>query len=227
LPQRLPLWIAAGLVTVFYSSCGEGTAPVDIADSLRGPVSPHLLIPFEAYALTPEGLLRSHSASADRSGVDRPIVRTLSGNYLARNFAFEVSVTIPEAHEDIAYVGFGEGVANGAFHNEPTNAFLFRIHHIDSIRRIDTAVAKRDGGKAPLPHYATLDSVANYTPGRAMRFRIERRDEQVIMSVPELAGSERTFKLADFPGLFRGDRAYLFLGTTSQGTTFSELSVTS
>jgi hypothetical protein len=208
-------------------SCSRGPAPADFSDSLSGPVSPYLAIPYDSYELTPAGLRRAFSISGTHSGVDRPIVKTVSGSYLARDFVFEVSVLIPEQNEDIAYVGFGEAVANAAFHNEVSNAFIFRIHHIDGIRRIDTAAATRRAGQPPLPYLADLTSIGNYTPGRNMRFRIERRGDSVRMSIPELAGAEHAYRLSDYPGLFDAGSAHLFIGNTTEGTIFSDLAVSS
>jgi hypothetical protein len=220
--------LAVACLTFSNVWCWANWPPAtDITDNIKGPVSPRLRIPFGSYALTPDGLLRSYSVSGDRDGIDRPIVRTESGLYLSRDFVFEVTVTIPATHEDIAYVGFGEGLANGAYNNEPTNCFIFRIHNIADVHRIDTAVGRRHPGKPPLPYFAELHSIANYTPGSPMRFRIEKRGGRVIMSVPSLPGSEQSFRLSDYPTLFDANHAYLFVGTTSQGTTFSNLSVTS
>jgi hypothetical protein len=222
------MWLGVVFLIALNGSCSPSWPfPVDVADRLQGPVSPGLRIPFGSYALTPDGLLRSYSISGDRDGIDRPIVRTESGLYLSRDFVFEVTVTIPAAHEDIAYVGFGEGAANGAYNNEPTNCFIFRIHNMNDVHRIDAAVGSRHPGKPPLPYFRELHSVANYPPGRPMRVRIERRGERLTMSLPGLPGSAQVFRLGDYPGLFDTNHAYLFLGNTSQGTTFSDLSVTS
>lgn len=206
------------------SSCSRQAEPIDISDELSGPVSPHLTIPFDKYQLTPDGLLRTYSISGDRNGADRPTVKTVSGNYLSRNFRFDVSVAIPESHEDLAYVGFGEGLANDAYNNEPTNAFLFRIHNIQGIRRIDAAVGVRQPLKQAYPYLAEFHPIAEYTPGMLMQFRIVRRDDLVTLSIPELK-AEHTFKLSQYPGLFPRDKAYLFFGNTTEGTRFRFFSV--
>ena len=61
-------------------------APIDFTDDLRGPTSSNLSIPFDAYSLTPEGLLRSKAATGRSFGSDRLVVRTLSGGYASRDF---------------------------------------------------------------------------------------------------------------------------------------------
>ncbi len=88
-------------------------------------------------------------------------------------------------------------------------------------------VAVRNPGKPPLPCLAALQSIANYTPGKIMRFRIERRDDQVIMSITNLPGATHTFKSSDYPGLFDPDKSYLFFGNTTEGTTFDDLKAAS
>ena len=49
-------------------------APADFTDDLRGPTSSHLRIPFDAYTLTPEGLVRSKAATGRSFG------KSLSGS---------------------------------------------------------------------------------------------------------------------------------------------------
>src|SRR5262245_19824423 len=115
--RHLPLFkfaphgLALALV-VLVTACARVPEAVDISDELNGPVSPFLTIPFDKYQLTPEGLLRTYSISGDRNGTDRVMVKTVTGNYLSRNFRFELSVYFPEGHEDLAYIGFGEGTPN-------------------------------------------------------------------------------------------------------------------
>lgn len=184
-----------------------------------------LVIPFEKFGLTPEGLLRTHSSSGSLNGIDRPVVRTRSGLYLSRDFRFEVTVTIPANHDDIAYVGFGEGRPNQVINNEPTNCFLFRIHNLPDIRRIDAVVGVPGTGKVFHGAFEEFHHIADYPPGTAVRFRIERRGGTVSLSLPQVPGASISFFLRKYPALIAASRAHLFVSNTSEGTVFSDFVV--
>ena len=214
----------AVLITALVGpGCSRQPAAIDFTDRLTGPVSPAFSIPFEKYALSPDGLVRTKSDSGTENGIDRPVVKTRSGHYLSRDFVFEVDVTIPEDHGDIAYVGFGSGHANALNDNEPTDAYLFRIHNLPrlSFHEIDIAVADPKGGVGFRGAYRRFNRFEHYTPGRAMRVRIERRGGQVTLEVPSIAGVRVSFAEAEFRELFDSSSAYVFLGNSSAGTTFS------
>ncbi|HEX6324153.1 MAG TPA: hypothetical protein VFZ36_10545 [Vicinamibacterales bacterium] len=202
--------------------------PVDFTDSLTGPASPHLAIPFHAYALTPEGLLRSHADPAGNSGHDRPLVRTRSGDYLSRDFIFEIDVMMPPGTEDIAFVGFGLGEPNPAFYMEPAGAFMFRIHGLSDADGVDVAAAlpprpQRAGGGSPV--HARLQKIGTYPSGAKTTFRIEHGDNRVTLSMPGQAGAAHTFELSSFPDLFGRGEAYLFFGNSTEGAVFSSVRV--
>jgi hypothetical protein len=194
---------------------------VDFNDPLTGPVSPALTIPFDKYALSERGLLRTNSESGN--GIERPVVRTVSGQYLSRDFVFEVDVTIPADHGDIAYVGFGSGNRNTVLDNEPSYAFLIRIHNLPRMPfyGIDLTVAHPDGGVGLQGAYREFFRVGEYMPGRPMRFRISHASGTVTLSVPGLPDTQATFDAARHRDLFGRDEAFLFLSNSSQGTTFS------
>lgn len=159
------------------SACASGPRPVDFNDALSGPVSPALSIPFEKYALTADGLLRTNSESGIENGIERPVIRTVSGEYLSREFVFEVDVTIPADHGDIAYVGFGSGNNNPLLDNEPSQAILFRIHNLPRMPfyGIDAAVGDPAGGMGYRGAYREFQRIGEYTPGNTMRFQIAHR----------------------------------------------------
>jgi hypothetical protein len=136
-----------------------------------------------------------------------------------------VSVALPESHDDLSYVGFGEALPNDAYNNEPTNSFLFRIHNIGGIRRVDAAVGVREPLNQAYPYLAEFHSIGDITPGVLTQFRIQRRDDLVTLSSPDL-NAEYTFKLSQYPGLFDREHAYLFFGSTTEGTRFRYFSVT-
>ena len=225
-PQVLKLVTAVVVASVLGTPTAAGPAAIDFVDDLTGPDSPAFRIPFDQYALSPSGLVRTSSASGTENGVDRPVVRTASGKYLSRDFVFDVDVTIPAPHGDIAWVGFGAGRPSAILDNEPISAFVFRIHNLPGIPffAIDIAVAVPSGGTGFRGAFRSLDRVAAYTPGRPMRFRIEHRGGVVTMTIPDLNVS-RAFTFAEFADLFDSSNAYLFLNNSSEGTTFRNASL--
>lgn len=195
---------------------------------MTGPVSPALLVRFEKYGLTPEGLLRTDSTSGTANGLDRPIVKTRSGGYLSRDFVFETGVQIPPDHGDIAYVGFGAAQSNPLIDNEPTSAFLLRIHNLPSMPHynIDAAVAVPNAsGTIFHNNYVYLEKIGDYRPGQLMRFRIERAGDRVTLSAIDVPGASRSFSLKKYPGLFDDSDAHLFVSNSAEGTIFSNMSV--
>jgi len=215
------------VVSCLVANCSAGAAPIDFEDALTGPVSPALSIPFEKYRMTPAGLLRAQAGSGTENGIDRPVVKTVSGAYLSRDFIFEVDVTIPSDHGDIAYVGFGAALNNGRYENEPANSLLFRIHNLPKVPffGVDMAVTDQDVAGKNGEHFRTISRVAEYTPGAPMRFRIANRAGDVTMSVPALPGTSVTFTRAQFADLFDDRHAFLFVANSSEGTTFRNASV--
>jgi hypothetical protein len=208
-------------------ACTRGQSAVDFNDPLTGPVSPAWTIPFEKYALTADGLLRTHSESGTENGIERPVVRTVSGDYLSRDFVFEVDVTIPKEHGDIAYVGFGSGDSNTVVDNEPTHAFLFRIHNLPRMPfyGIDLAVGDPQGGVGYRGAFRHFARAGEYAAGQVMRFRIAHQAGKVTLSVPALPDVRAEFETAKFPDLFKTTDAYLFLSNSSEGTTFRNASL--
>jgi hypothetical protein len=217
--------IALAVVAI---ACGRADAPVDFTDPLTGPASRYLSIPFDKYALTPEGLQRSDSTSRTSNGLDRPIVKTRSGAYLSRDFVFEVSVRVPPDHGDIAFVGFGAARSNPLVDNEPTSAFVVRIHNLPSMPHfnIDAAVAvPNERGTIFNNHFLYLENMGSYRPGESMRFRIERVGDRLTLAAIDVPGASRTLSIKKYPGLFDSPDAYLFVANSAEGTTFSNFSV--
>lgn len=213
-----------------YSMRPAPVPPADFSDTLRGPGSPNLSIPFGAYALTPEGLLRADSSSGQVYGLDRPMVRTRSGAYLSRDFVFEVDVTIPSGAEDIAFAGFGLGDPNPRLSNEPGAAFIFRIHSLPGMDVVHTAAAPPPGGRpsetvTPTDVPLRLAEVGRYEAGRQTTFRIERAGDLVTLSMPGTPDARSAFDLRDYPKLFGGGSGFLFFGNSAEGTIFSNVRV--
>lgn len=216
---RILFAIAAALL----AGCSPKPAPVDFSDPLTGPVSRPFVIPFEKYALSADGLIRTNAESGTENGIERPVIRTVSGQYLTRSFVFEVDVTIPADHGDIAYVGFGAGQSNPRHDNEPSNAFLFRIHNLPAMPfyGVDAAVSDPNGGVGLNGAFRRLDRIGTITPGQTVRFQIAHSDGKVTLAAPAMPGVRANFELAEFPDLFGRDDAYLFLSNSSEGTRFS------
>ena len=226
----LPPKLAAGLATLVAGlaiTCTRGLQPVDFDDPLTGPVSPALSIPFDKYVLTPAGLLRQHSESGTENGIERPIIKTLSGDYLSRDFVFEIDVTIPADHGDIAFVGFGAARNHLEGDNEPTDAFVFRIHNLPktSYFAIDLALADPDGGAGFNNRFRMLERLGEYTPGKTMRFQIAHKAGTVTLAIPALPGASRSFPPPRYDGLFEASAAHLFFANSSKGTTFKNASL--
>lgn len=212
---------------LLLNGCTRGPAPIDFADPLTGPVSPALAIPFEKYALTATGLLRTHSESGTENGIERPVVRTVSGAYGSRDFVFEVDVTIPSDHGDIAYVGFGSGRNNVVLDNEPSHAYMFRIHNLPKMPfyGIDVAVGDPNGTIGLQNAFRSLSRIGEYTPGQTMRFQISHRAGTVTLAIPSHPNARETFDMAEYRDLFDSDHGFLFLSNSSKGTTFSNASM--
>lgn len=205
-----------------YSARPEPAPPVDFSDDLTGPASPHLTIPFDAYALTPKGLLRTDSVTDP----DRPMVKTVSGAYLSRDFIFEIDVTIPRTTHDIAFVGVGLGEPNPAYHMEPAGAFMFRIHNIRGVDTVYAAAALPPSPpSATGPLHARQEMIGTYVPDETTTFRIQRADNRVTLSMPATEGASHTFELESFPAVVDRNRAYLFFGNSAVGTIFSNVRV--
>jgi hypothetical protein len=215
------------VAALLVPACASEPAAIDFSDPLTGPVSPALTIPFEKYGLTAAGLQRTHSESGTENGIERPVVRTASGAYMDREFVFEVDVTIPADHGDIAYVGFGSGRANAVLDNEPSHAFLIRIHNLPRLPfyGIDLTVADPQGGSGFRGGYRHFQRIGEYTPGRAMRLQIRHEDGKVTLAVPAVPEARAVFDLARFRDLFTAEDAHLFLANSSEGTTFTNASL--
>lgn len=227
----LGIALLAGIVLYApYATRPAPVLPTDLSNSLRGPDSPNLSIPFEAYALTPEGLLRTQSSGgAGELGRDRPIVRTVSGAYLSRDFVFDVDVTIPAGTQDLAFVGFGRGDPNPGLDNEPGGAFLFRIHSLPDHKVIHAAAARASAGFAtsvrPDEVLLRVEAIGNYIPGTTTTFRIERSGDLVTLSLPGTSAKPSVFDLRDYPNLFDERSGFLFFGNSAAGTVFSNVHV--
>lgn len=197
---------------------------LNFTDPLLGPVSPYLTIDSAKFGYTGAGLTRIQSDSGNANGTDRPVVRTISGAFLGRNFDYQIHVTSPAAPatEDIIYVGFGQGATNPGYYNEPTNSALFRIHNLSGYRQIDIATSSGFSGWP----FTFIAGSGTFDPA-GTTFRITRHDDVLAMEIVGQPTSLRTFSVsANLPFLGASD-AYLFFANTATGTTFSDVQVVS
>lgn len=220
---RVALLVAVLVVAgAAYARWPATVAAVDFTDALTGPASPQLVIPFDKYALTPDGLMRISAARRRLSSPDRPMVRTVSDRFLDRDFVVEIDVAFPADNEDLAFVGYGDGVP-GEPYNEPGGGFVFRIHHFATDRSVRFAVIPQPENGALGP-YVSDEVIGELPANRRVTVRIERVGDKLTCSMPGQETSRRTFQLSAHPNVLRG-AATLFFGNSAEGTTFSNLRV--
>jgi hypothetical protein len=207
---------------VVYSLIPASVPAVDFTDALTGPDSPQFDIPFDKYTLTPEGLLRAHSASGRGNGTDRPVIRTRSDQYLSRDFIFEVDITIPADVQDIAFIGFGSGAPTPPF-NEPSGVFGLRIHYLPGNRQVRFAAISIAGSPAKAA-YLFEETIGAFPTEGPLTVRLERSGDHITASLPGQEGSERTLRISAYPTVLTG-RGFLYLSNTAEGTTFSNVKV--
>lgn len=201
-----------------------GNAPaVDFVDRLTGPASEHFDIPFDRYALTPEGLLRHYSESGRTNGHDRPVVRTRSDQYLARDFVFEVDVRFAATGEDLAFVGMGDATLTAPF-NEPGGAFGFRIHYLPTVREVRLAAITLPAPGMPVT-YPFEQVIGSVPDDRTITLRLERNGDQITGSMPGQDGSSHAVRISDYRQVLRSGRGFLYLANTAEGTVFSNVKV--
>lgn len=167
-------------------------------DPLTGPSSPHLGTidgdyTYQPLGLSP-GLARTTSDMTNEHGsfpIDRPMVKTLSGGFLNTAFVAELTVKTSVGGNDLIYIGFGQGVANPGYFDEPTNSIYFRIHsgatHV-------VQAAYHSGTATPSwgPH--NLADIGTYTPA-GTTFRIEKCGDDVTLSI--VGGGSKTWHVSD------------------------------
>ena len=220
----LSLLFAAVVATT--TSALAQTSALNFTDPLTGPSSPYLTIPTSKYSYSANGLIRSQSNNGATYGngdpnSDRPMVKTVSGAFLSEDFEFDVDVTSPASMTDLIYVGFGQGIPNPNYFNEPTESFQFRIHNnAGGYYGIQAAV---DVGQIPMG-FVFDQQIGTFQPGVTTTFRIVRSGSNVTLSVPSQPGASVTVPLSSVPSL-NSTNAYLFFGNTGVGTTFSNVRV--
>ncbi len=213
--------LLAAVVTTATPAMAQ-TSALNFTDPLTGPTSPYLTIDLSKYTYAASGLTRTQSATGNYyNGTDRPMVTTVSGAFLSEDFEFDVDVNAPASNSDIAFVGFGQGVPNPSYFNEPSESFVFRIHNNVAGNPIQADEEVLSGNYLP----NGINIIGTYTTGVTTTVRIVRSGNSVTMSVPSMGPTaSHTYNLSDISSL-TALNAHLFFGNSAVGTTFSNLRV--
>lgn len=201
---------------------------MNFTDPLTGPSSAHLGTIDGDYSYGATGLARTQSdAGYDGfASIDRPMVRTLSGGFLNTDFVAELTVTRTVADvgsvQDLIYFGFGQGVANPSYFNEPTNSFIFRIHSSAGFYGVHAAY--HSGFSTPAWTSANLNQIGQYNP-TGTTFRIEKSGNDVTLSIVGQPGASQSYSVSDLGGVLNSSNGYIFFGNSARGTIFSDLVV--
>jgi hypothetical protein len=149
-----------------------------------------------------------------------------SSGFLGTDFVAELTVTRTVtdvgAVRDLMYFGFGDGTANPNYYNEPTNAFVFRIHSSAGSFPVHATVNSGFAGN----HFVHLNAIGSYNPA-GTTFRIEKSGDDVTLSIVGVPGASQTYSVTDLGGVLDGSNGYIFFGNSVLGTTFSNLVVSS
>ena len=222
--RKFMLFVVVAQIAALAAVPALASDDKNFTDLLKGPSSPHLGSINGDYGYTPAGLARSTSdAGYDGfSSIDRPMVKTLSGEFLNTDFVAELTVTRTVGDvgstRDLIYFGFGQGVPNPSYYNEPTNSFVFRIHSSAGYYGVHAAANKGFAGN----HFVHINTIGNYNPA-GTTFRIEKSGDDVTLSI--VGGGSVTYSVTALGGVLDGSNAYIFFGNSVLGTVFSDLSV--
>jgi hypothetical protein len=182
------------------------------------------------YSDSGTGLERTASDAANFgydgfNSIDRPMVKTAFGDYLNTDFIAELTVkrTVTDGSgvKDLIYFGFGEGLANSSYNNEPTNSIFFRIHSSFGYYGVDAAY--HTGISTPGWVTGTnIDNIGTYNP-TGTTFRIEKIGNSVTLSI--VGGGSLTYSVSDLGGVLNTSNSYIFFGNSALGTIFTSLTV--
>jgi hypothetical protein len=165
-----------------------------------------IAIALPTFALSPfftarlEGpLLNAHVQDVDKAyefgrgrihrnaaAVDRHYITTVHSDYDSSSWTYELTFrTPPNAISEIIFIGFGEGVPDPSFFNEPRNSVNFRIHQGgDPVAangwRVD--VAAHDVGFFSFPFIRRVGSLPSPSGG-AFIVRIRKVGTQVTFQI--------------------------------------------
>lgn len=205
----------------------SSSASMFFTDPLAGPTSPNLTIPADKYSYSPAGLVRSGVSTPvtnTQSTYDRPMVSTVSGGYLAGSFTAQITVDLQA--NDIAFFGVGQGNDDVNFDDEPSNAFVFRIHNW-----FGTTIIQEDAvGQAQTPgasHFLTNGVQTNGSYSGPTTVQIAVDGDNVTLSVPAQNVSY-TYSLSHYAGSMglTASNTHVFFGNTGANSVFSNLSIT-
>lgn len=186
-------------------------------DPMTG-ASPNLEIPAAKYGPTPAGLRRNQSDNRE----DRPMVHTKAADYLAvANFTADLTVTL--ANDDLLYFGLGQGIADPAYHNEPSHAFYFRVHSRFDGHAYDIHSAVRNSPTS----WLAISNIGTYALGSTITLRITRAGDTITLGI--VGGGSASYSLSAMQAALGLDptNTRIFFGNTSVGSLFTQLKISS
>tara|TARA_Y100000588_G_scaffold373068_1_gene446423 strand:+ start:974 stop:1855 length:882 start_codon:yes stop_codon:yes gene_type:complete len=213
-------------VRTLTKHAGDGAA-ADTDTDFTDPASPHLGTIDGDYAYdTALGLTRVSSTMGyngwDGRPVDRPMIKTVSGGFEATDFIAELTVTETDLTQskDLIYFGFGAGEANPSHFDEPTNSIYLRIHNNTGSWK-GVHASHHTGITSGT---SVFDEIGSYDP-TGTTFRIEKSGDDVTLSIVGVTGASQTFSLSAIASVLDGTNGHIFFGNSAEGTTFSDLVV--
>ncbi len=225
--RKFMIFIVVAQITAIAAVPALASDDKNFTDQLKGPSSPHLGSINGDYGYTTAGLARisSDAGYVGFSSNDRPMVKTLSGEFLNTDFVAELTVTRTVSdvgsNQDLIYFGFGEGSSNPSYHNEPTNGIYFRIHAASGNHEVHAAY--HSGTSTPSWNSSNIITIGQFAP-TGTTFRIEKSGDNVTLSI--VGGGSKTYSVTALGGVLNGSNAHIFFGNSALGTVFSDLSVT-
>ena len=226
---KSPLGYLMGLFLLVIETAG---AAAFFAENFNGlNLNPNLLDPLARFAIAGGN---AHLVNSSGNS-DRAYLSTVSSDFMATDFVFEITLNSPPDNGSIMFVGIGPGTLNSSYSNEPQDALYLRIHSPDFVGgigdnrgRVD--VASLTGfGPAVLPG---LDFGRLGTNPGVHRIRLTKTGNSLTFAVDK-----------DYTGVFSADMSYtvnnisitapflngtnsrLFFGSARTSTTWDDLSI--
>lgn len=215
--------------------CGTGGSTQVAASFSIDPASIssiYLTIPTGQYADTSTGIARIGSSTGSSVGTDRPLIVSTSGAYYSlTNWTYSVTLTL-SGNDDVVFIGFGQGINNANFSNEPANAFMFRISSLPSsdTYQVDGVVAgvDLDDSRNPTPYLEHQPGLyIGLSVGVPTTFTITRSDDNITLDMPGLGIDAQSYSISLYNLGLTDTNGYLFVGNSSNGLVINNISVVS
>ena len=221
-PRFVVLASAAALVAGSHAAAQAQS----FVEPLRaGVLSANLRDTDSAFVISSEGARRR--ANQPAGSAERHYITTEAADYLSRDWTYEITFqTSSNAPDDVVFIGFGEGVPDDTFFNEPRNSVTFRIHQgltaFGTDWRVDVAV--HDVGFLSFPYLATVGNLPGAGGGTHIA-RIRKVGAQVSF---EILGSGIVGIIPDIGAaapFLNGLPTRIFFGNASSAYSFSDVRV--